>query len=244
MAGNGTKTFLTASTPFLSGGEILSTLFLFLVDCLVFGGEILEAKYPLRFGRFYKKEKTRSNNLIIELVNTYNSKIPIMTAIQKLRIGGASFFALITLSYHFPKHFMSDKSEIPKKLDLCEILRFDGVNTGFWRRLAGSKFTGIIWTRCYRYGTANSEKFLNWKVKVKFEMRFVLTCFVFGFCWSHWRIWGDFPRRHFLLSQILRFCGILLVLVVIFLLFLSVRKIQKIMLSNVEYWGWKFLNEI
>lgn len=44
IAGKGTKTFLTDSTPFLGGGEVLSTLFLFLADCLVFGGEILDTK--------------------------------------------------------------------------------------------------------------------------------------------------------------------------------------------------------
>lgn len=44
IAGKGTNTFLTASTPFLGGGEILSPLFLFLADCLVFGGEILDTK--------------------------------------------------------------------------------------------------------------------------------------------------------------------------------------------------------
>lgn len=49
IAGKGTRTFFTVSTPFLGGGGEILSLFLFRAACLVFGGEILETKYPPRF---------------------------------------------------------------------------------------------------------------------------------------------------------------------------------------------------
>lgn len=121
---------------------------------------------------------------------TYRGKIPSPSAIQKLRIGGASPFAFHTSVLHFLVNLVRCEWKILQKIGLGNILWIYRARRGLRRRVPGWGFNRIVGSRKRSHGrrTSDTKIILNvsciWAKNCEGER---LTCFVCDFGLIRWQ---------------------------------------------------------